>query len=412
MAAFFQFPRSEEEPESMNFEFTDSEKALRTELRQFAQEELPQGWVLGGYAEEYCTDYNFEVTKRISKKLAQKGWLTMAWPQEYGGTGATRTECLLYREEATYNMLPGTDMGVGGVSWIGQSLIIFGTDEQKKKHLPGIASGETYWCTGYSEPEAGSDLASLRCRAVRKGDGYIVSGQKVWTSAAHRASWCWLAVRTDPDAPKHKGISLLLVDLKSPGVTVNPLSNLAGMPENSEVFYDDVHVPADCLISQENQGWSCIMTALAFERTAGAEHLGRSRRMVDDMVKYARETKRNGKPLSDNPLVRHRLADYAIQCEIGRLMCYNIAWMEDRGLIPGHEASAAKNYCSELGQRMSNAALGIMGMYGQLAAGPAAPLRGMAHTAYLFGVGDTLGGGTSEVNRTIIATRGLGLPRG
>ena len=396
----------------MNFEFTDSEKALRKELNDFAQAELPPGWVLGGYAEEYCTDYKWEITRQISKKLAQKGWLTMSWPREYGGSEASRTECLLYREEATYNMLPGIDMGVGGVSWIGQSLMIFGTDEQKKQHLPGIAAGETYWCTGYSEPESGSDLASLQCRAVRKGDEYVVSGQKVWTSAAHRASWCWLGVRTDPDAPKHKGISLLLVDLKSPGVTVNPLINIGGLPENSEVFYDDVHVPANCLVGEENQGWTYIMTALAFERTAGAEHLGRSRRMVDDMAKYCRDSKKNGSPLSEDPLMRHTLAEYAVQCEVGRLMCYNIAWMEDQDLIPGHEASAAKNYCSELGQRLSNAALGMMGMYGQLDAGPGAPLGGAAQTAYMFGVGDTIGGGTSEINRTIIATRGLGLPRG
>ncbi|TET16349.1 MAG: acyl-CoA dehydrogenase [Dehalococcoidia bacterium] len=396
----------------MDFGFTEKEKTLRRELQEFAKAELPPDWVIGGYAEEYCTDYKWQVTQQISKKLAERGWLTMAWPKEYGGLDATHTEYLLYREEATYNMLPGTDMGVGGVSWIGQSLILFGTEEQKKKHLPGIAAGETYWCTGYSETEAGSDLASLKLRAVKKGDEYIISGQKVWTSAAHRCSWCWLAVRTDPDAPKHKGISLFLVDLKTPGVTVKPLMNLAGLAENSEVFYDDAHVPADCLVGEENQGWRCIMTALAFERTAGAEHLGRSRRMVDDFVKYARETKRNGKPLSKDPLVRHKLAEFAIECEVGRLMCYSIAWMEDRGLIPGHESSMAKNFCSELGQRLSNAGLGIMGLYGQLGASLNAPIGGMAQTAYLFGVGDTLGGGTSEINRTIIATRGLGLPRG
>jgi len=309
-------------------------------------------------------------------------------------------------------MIPGTDMGVGGVSWIGQSLMIFGTDEQKKKHLPRIAAGETYWCTGYSEPEAGSDLAALQCRAVRKGDEYIVNGQKVWTSAAHRAHWCWLAVRTDPEAPKHKGMSLLLVDLKSPGVTVNPLINLAGIPENSEMFFDEVHVPADCLIGEENQGWNYVMTALSFERTAGVEHLGRARRMIDDLLGYVRDTRRNGRSLSEDPLVRYKLADYTVQVAIARMMCYNIAYMEDKGMIPGYEASATKNYCAELCQRLSSAGLGMMGMYGQLDHGPDAPIRGKLQMAYLGGVGDTLGGGTSEINRTIIATRGLGLPRG
>jgi alkylation response protein AidB-like acyl-CoA dehydrogenase len=396
----------------MNFDYTESEKTLRKELGEFARAELPPDWVLGGYAEEYCSDYLWEVTQRISKKLSQRGWLTMSWPREYGGAEATRTECLLYRDEAAYNMIPGTDMGVGGVSWIGQSLMIFGTDEQKKKHLPRIAAGETYWCTGYSEPEAGSDLAALQCRAVRKGDEYIVNGQKVWTSAAHRAHWCWLAVRTDPEAPKHKGMSLLLVDLKSPGVTVNPLINLAGIPENSEMFFDEVHVPADCLIGEENQGWSYVMTALSFERTAGVEHLGRARRMIDDLLGYVRDTRRNGRSLSEDPLVRYKLADYTVQVAIARMMCYNIAYMEDKGMIPGYEASATKNYCAELCQRLSSAGLGMMGMYGQLDHGPDAPIRGKLQMAYLGGVGDTLGGGTSEINRTIIATRGLGLPKG
>jgi len=395
----------------MDFDFTDEQKALRQELREFARTELPPDWVMGGYAEEYCTEYGWQVTQQVSQKLAQRGWLTMSWPREYGGLSATHIQYLIYREEMAYNMVPGVDMGVGGISWIGQSLMLFGSEEQKKRHLPGIAAGETFWCTGYSEPEAGSDLASLKCQALRRGDEYIINGQKVWTSAAHRASWCWLAVRTDPDAPKHKGISLILVDLKTPGVTVNPLINLAGLPENCEVFFDDAHVPADCLVGEENNGWRYIMTALAFERTAGAEHLGRSWRMVDELIKYSRETKRNGRPLSDDPLVRHKLAQYVIECEIGRLMCYSIAWTEDRGLIPGHEASAAKNYCAELGQRLANAGLGLMGLYGQLGANPRAPIRGLTHTAYLFGVGDTIGGGTSEINRTIIATRGLGLPR-
>ena len=311
-----------------------------------------------------------------------------------------------------YNMIPGTDMGVGGVSWIGQSLILFGTEEQKKTHLPGIANGETYWCTGYSEPESGSDLASLKCRAVRKGDEYIINGQKVWTSAAHRASWCWLGVRTDIDAPKHKGISVFLVDMRTPGLTVNPLINLADCPENSEMFFDDVHVPADSMVGEENHGWKVIMTALSFERTAAIDFLGHNRRLLDELVKYCKETRRNGSPLARDAIVRHKLAQFAIDCEVGRLMCYNIAAMEDKGLLPDYQASMAKNFCAELSQRLSNAALGIMGLYGQLASVQEAPLRGMAQTVYLFSVGDTIGAGTSEINRTVIATRGLGLPRG
>lgn len=396
----------------MDFQFSEKENKLRRELQDFAKSELPPDWAVGGYAEEYCTEYGWQVTQQIAKKLAQRGWLTMAWPKEYGGMGATNIDYLIYREEMAYHGVPGADMGVGGVSWIGQSLILFGSEEQKKRHLPRIGSGEAFWCTGYSEPESGSDLASLKCRATRQGDGYVVNGQKVWTSAAHRASWCWLGVRTDPDAPKHKGISLLLVDMNTPGVTVKPLINLAGLPENCEVFFDDVHVPADCLVGEENDGWRNIMVALSFERTAGIEHASRGRRTVDELVKYACQTKRNGKPLSEDPIVRHRLAEFALECELGRLMCYNIAAMSDKGLVPGHEASMAKNFCAEMGQRLSNAGLGMMGLYGQLGPDHESPIRGLVHTAYLFGVGDTIGGGTSEINRTLIATRGLGLPRG
>ncbi|MGB2584303.1 MAG: acyl-CoA dehydrogenase family protein [Dehalococcoidia bacterium] len=395
----------------MDFGFSEKEQTLRSELKEFARTELPPDWRGGGYAEEYGDDYSWEVAKQTSKKLSQRGWLTMAWPKEYGGLAATHTEYLIYREEMAYNLVPGADMGVGGVSWIGQSLILFGSEEQKGKHLSGISAGETYWCTGYSEPEAGSDLAALKCRAVRKGEEYIINGQKVWTSAAHRASWCWLGVRTDIDAPRHKGISVFLVDMKTPGVTVNPLINLADCPENSEVFFDDVHIPADSLVGEENQGWKVIMTALSFERTAGIDFLGRNRRLVDELIKYTSETRRNGKTLNQDAIVRHRLAEFAIECEVGRLMCYNIASMEDKGLIPDYQASMGKNFCAELGQRLSNAGLGMMGLYGQMGSVSEAPIRGMVQTVYLFSVGDTIGAGTSEINRTVIATRGLGLPR-
>ena len=395
----------------MDFRFSEKEQALQKELREFAKAELPSDWRVGGYADEYCTDDGFEMAKKMSKKLAEKGWLTMAWPKEYGGMDATRTEYLIYREEMAYNMVPGVDMGVGGVSWIGQTIIMLGTEEQKKKYLPGIAAGETYWCTGYSEPEAGTDLASMTCRAIKKGDEYVINGQKVWTSAAHRSAYCWLAVRTDPDAPKHKGISILLVDLNTSGVDVKPLINLAGVPENCEMFFDDAHVPADCLIDQENNGWHAMMTALSFERTAGIEHLGRTWRLLDEIIAYAKETKRNGKRLVDNPNTRNKLAQLTIECEIGRLMCYSVASIEDKGEVPGYEASMAKNWCAELGLDIATKGIEIMGLYGELVEGYLAPIGGITPQGYMFSIGDKIGAGTSEINRVLIATRGLGLPR-
>lgn len=396
----------------MNFDFSEKEKQLRSDIREFVRKELPSDWAGGGYAEEYGDEYGWELAQMMAKKLAAKGWLTMSWPREYGGLAASHMENFVYRDEMAYHMVPGTDMGVGGVTWIGPSLIMFGSEEQKKKHLPGISKGEVFWCTGYSEPDTGSDLASLKMRAVRKGNEYILNGQKVWTSAGHRSSWCWMAVRTDPDAPKHKGISLLLVDLKLPGVTVNPLVNMAGYPGFSEVFMDDVHVPADCLIGEENQGWRYIMTALDFERTAGIEFLAKARRVVYDLVDYAKVTKRNGRLLCEDPLVRHKLADLAIAAEVGTLLCYRIGWMEEIGQIPNYESSACKNLGAELAQKIAATGMQIAGLYGQLEGGPRSPLRGLIEVLYLSTIGDTLGGGTSEVNRSVIAMRGLGLPRG
>ena len=395
----------------MRFGFTEKQEALRKELNDFIATEMDSDWK-GAVNEEYGTDEGWEAAQRMSRKLAAKGLLTMSWPREYGGRGATRMEHLIYRETMSYNMVPGCDMGVGGVMWIGPSLIIFGTDEQKKRHLPGISSGQTFWCTGYSEPEAGSDMASLRCRAVKKNGDYVVNGQKIWCSAAHRADWCWLATRTDPDVPKHKGISLFLLDMKTPGITVNPLENIAGEYSNSEVFFDDVRIPGDCLVGEENDGWRCMMRALDFERTAAIEYIARNRRMLSDIMDFAKDAKLNGKPMIEDPITRQKLSELAIKTEVGRLMAYNIAWMEDQGLVPSYQASMSKTFCAELLQESSNIGVGLMGLYGQLECGSRAPVGGAIEQAYLYTRGDTIAGGTSEINRMVIAMRGLGLPRG
>jgi len=397
----------------MDFGFTEKENNLRKEIREFIARELPPDWMGdGGVNEEYGTDAGWEAAKKMAKKLAAKKWLTIAWPVEYGGRGASNMEHVIYREETAYHMVPGIDMGVGGVNWIGPALIMFGSAEQKNRHLPKIASGDTFWCTGYSEPEAGSDMAALKCRAVKKGDEYIINGQKVWVSAAHRSDWCWLAVRTDPDVPKHRGITVLLVDMKTRGITVKPLLNMADAYANSEIFFDDARVPVENRIGEENQGWRYIMTALDFERTAGIDLTARAHRMADELVKYCQQTKRDGKPLSEEPVIRNKLAELLVECEVGRLMCYRIAWMVDRKQVPNYEASTAKTLGAELGQKVSNFGLGIMGLYGQLEHGLMAPIKGLLHEAYLYTRGDTIAGGTSEINRNVIAMRGLGLPRG
>lgn len=396
----------------MDFGFSPSEEALRQEIRQFMEKELPPGWIGFRGGEGLADDEGWELAKVITKKLAARHWLTMAWPREYGGLGASHMERLIYQEEAAYHGVPGADMGVGGVSWIGPTLIMLGTEEQKRQHLPGISSGEVFWCTGYSEPDAGSDMAALQVRAVEDGDDFVVNGQKVWTSAAHCAQWCWLAVRTDPSVLKHKGISILMVDMSTPGITVRPLMQASGHAGFCEVFYDDVRVPKANLVGEKNRGWYHLMVSLAFERTAGVGYVARARRLTDELVKFAKETEHNGGPLGKDPLVRHKLAELAVECQVGRMFGYRIGWMLESDLIPVYESSAAKNFGAELVQRVVRTGMEMMGPYAQLERGSKwARLQGAIEGEYLASLGVTIEAGTSEINRNIIAERGLGLPR-
>ena len=395
----------------MDFAFTPEQEAFRQEIRQWINESLPPDWSGLEFRAELK---NREFSRQIAKKLGEKGWLAAAWPKEYGGLGLSPIEQLIYKEEMNYYRVPGIDMGVGGITWIGPALMILGTDEQKKEHLPPLARGERWWCTGYSEPEAGSDMANIRCRAVLHGDEYIINGQKLWTSGGYvNEYWQWLLVRTGPEEPKHKGLSLLLVDLKTPGITIRPLIDMSGTHDLNEVFYDDVHVPRRNLVGEENRGWYNVMISLDFERTAGVARASQLRRMVDELIKFAKETKVKDKPLAKDPLVRHKLAEIAIECEVGRMLAYRVVWMQAKGLIPNYEASMIKLYATELMQRVAHVGTQIMGLYGQLGIGSKwAPLKGAMEDAYLSTVGRTIAAGTSEVMRNIIATRGLGLPRG
>ncbi len=403
----------------MDFAFTPEQEAFRQEIRQWIKENLPPDW--GGDESYFGAKDPLELSKKvhefskeIAKKLGEKGWLAAAWPKEYGGLGLTPIEQLIYKEEMVYHQVPGIDMGVGGITWIGPALMIFGTEEQKKEHLPPLARGERWWCTGYSEPEAGSDMANVHCRAVLHGDEYIINGQKLWTSGGDISEyWQWMIVRTGPEEPKHRGISILIVDMKTPGITIRPLINMAGVHDQNEVFYDDVHVPRRNLVGEENRGWYHIMISLDFERTAGVVRASDVRRTVDELIKFAKEAKINGKPLAKDPLVRHKLAGLAVETEVGRMLAYRVVWMQTKGLIPNYEASMIKVYASELFQRVAHIGTQIMGLYGQLEIGSKwAPLKGAIEDAYLSTVGRTIAAGTSEIQRNIIATRGLGLPRG
>ena len=391
----------------MEFKFTEEDEQFRTELRAFMKAELPETWEgAGRYPEE--DDWDLNITVR--KKMADKGWLTMHWPEEYGGQNASPVKSAIYNEEIAYMRAPGRD--IFGVRMLGPTLMIHGSEEQKKTHLPSVAKGEIQWCQGYSEPESGSDLASLSTRAVRDGDDLVINGGKVWTTMAHRADWIMLLTRTDPDAPKHRGISFVLVDMKSPGVTVRPIINMAGGHEFNQVTFDDVRVPRANVVGDEDRGWYVAVTLLDFERS-GIDYSAAARRMLDDVKEFATETKRNGQPLIEIPWIRTLMADRYIDCEVARLMAYNVAYMQSQDLIPTKEASMSKVFGSETVQRVTDSALDILGQYGTLVRDNKwAPLKGRVQEHWMNAFAGTIAAGTSEVQRNIIAGRGLGLPRG
>ena len=391
----------------MEFNFSSDEEAFRQELRGFLKEELPQGWV--GLSDE-GEDEDWGLTLEMRKKLADKGWLTMAWPEEYGGAGASHMMQVIFAEEMAYHRAPGRD--IFGTRMMAPTLMIHGSEDQKREHLPPVARGEVQWCQGYSEPESGSDLASLQTRAVEDGDDFVVNGTKVWTSSAHHADHIMVLARTDPDAPKHRGISFLLADMNTPGLEVRPIVNMANQHSFNMVTFDNVRVPQRNLVGEKNRGWYVGATLLDFERS-GVDYSAGSQRTLEELVRFAKENIRNGRPMSEDPLVRNRLADLAIEVEVSRLISYNIAWMQSQDLVPNMEASMGKVVGTELQQHVAAAGMSLLGLHGQLEPGSKhAPLAGRIQRSFLTSISATLAAGTSEIQRNIIATRGLGLPRG
>ena len=390
----------------MRFQFTPEQESFRAEVRAFLAEQLPAGCEQRTASAEGDSDAAWEFSRQFTSRLAERKWLAMAWPVEYGGLSADYMTQLIYNEEMAYHRAPGG--GGMGVAWVGPAVMLYGTDEQKQRFLPRITSGADVWCTLYSEPGAGSDLAALQTRAVADGDDFVINGQKIWTSGAHRSNWGWLAARTDPDAPKHKGISTFVVPMDAPGITVRPLINIAGQHGFNEVFFDNVRIPKENLVGELNRGWYQVAVALDFERS-GIQAFAGGRRTLEEVVEFARSNRRLWER---NPSVRLALADRAVEVEVGTLIAYRIPSMQAQGKIPNYEASMSKLYGSELSQRIARTGMQVIGQHGQLAGGGLAPLAGRLATAYLTSVSSTIAAGTSEIQRGIIATRGLGLPRG
>ena len=391
----------------MDFRLSAADEDFQTSLLQFLGEELPPGWEGRG---RWAEDDDWDFTKSLRKKLADKGWLTMHWPEEYGGQGVSPVRSALFNEEMSYNRAPGRD--IFGVRMLAPTLMIYGTEEQKKEFLFPVAKGEVQWCQGYSEPGSGSDLASLQTRAVADGDDYVINGSKIWTTMAHRADWIMLLARTDTDAPKHRGISFILVDMKTPGVTVQPVHNMTGGHDFNQVFLDNVRVPKRNLVGEENRGWYVGVTLLDFERS-GIDYSAISRRILSDVTEHVKNTKANGRTLASDTRVRNLLIDRYIESETARLLAYGVAWMQGEGMVPNKEASMSKVFGSETLQRVTGSCLEILGLYGQLRDGEAwAPIRGRVPEDWMHSFSHTVAAGTSEVQRNIIASRGLGLPRG
>jgi len=395
----------------MEFRDTPEEAAFRAEVRSFIERELPESlrhiepeW--GSFNTRPRRGTNIEAQRAWRRSLAERHWIAPHWPKEYGGAGLDIGRQFIFNEEMALHRAPG--VGGIGVGWAGPTIMVYGTQEQKDRFLPRILSGEETWCQGFSEPGAGSDLASLQTRAVRDGDEYVVNGQKIWTSGAHHSQWMILLARTDPDAPKHRGISYFLVDMKTPGINVQPLINMLNDHSFNQVFFEDVRVPKENLLGEENRGWYIGATTLDFERSSIASSTSMAL-IVRDITTWLRASGRVVRPT-----LRLELADRAIEAQVGRLFSYQVISMQKRGLIPNKEASIAKLYNGELDQRIALTGMRIIGLEGTRVAqdDAEAPLGGRIARHYLAATATTIGGGTSEIQRGIIATRGLGMPRG
>ncbi|HET7876788.1 MAG TPA: acyl-CoA dehydrogenase family protein [Methylomirabilota bacterium] len=395
----------------MDFNLSPREETFRQELRAWLLANSPRDWW-----KIRRTLPTREAQARFlidwQRKLHTAGYVGLHWPQEYGGRGATVIEQVIFYEEMAQARAPELPNAIG-LDMAGPAIIAHGTPAQKALHLPRILSADHVFCQGFSEPNAGSDLAAVETRAERRNGHYVINGQKVWTSYAHYANWCILLTRTDPRAPKHRGLTYFIVDMESPGFTVKPLRQMSGDAEFNELFFDHVEVPAENIVGRENGGWEVAITTLMFER--GPRALSRQlilRQGLAEAVDLARATAREGRRVSEDPVMRQRLAQAWIDSEVLRYANLRVLTRLLRGEPPGPEGSASKLFFSETWQRVLELGLEIQGAYATLWQGcPRAVADGWWQYRYLRSRGDTIAGGTSEIMRNILAERVLGLPK-
>ncbi len=393
----------------MNLNLSPEELQFRDELREWLRANVPRDW---SEWREKPIEESFQYLRAWQRKLHEGSWAAVSWPKEYGGRSATLTQQAIFWEEMTRVEAPpmANTLGLG---LIGPTIIAYGTAAQKKRFIPNILSAKEIWCQGFSEPNAGSDLASLQTEARLDGDHYIVNGQKVWTSYGWVGDWCELVVRTDPNAPKHKGLTVLLIDMKSPGVEVRPLRQMTGESEFNEMFFHDVRVPVENVLGKVNDGWNVAVGTLMYERGSfGARLHPLFKRNISRLIELSRKFQKNGHPAAQDPLTRQKLAQCYAEIEIMRLNQLRAFSRITATGAPGPEGSIQKIFWSELNQRLQQVAQEMLGPYGQLLGGDSRAVdKGIWSYGYLRARGNTIEAGTSEVQRSIIGHFVLGLPK-
>jgi alkylation response protein AidB-like acyl-CoA dehydrogenase len=396
----------------MDFADSPEQATFRQEVEAFFDEHFPEELVADPNVDprtEGRRPDGGEALKKWRAALVSKGWIAPAWPKEYGGADLSPMEQFILNETVAKRGAP-----MVRVPDVGSTIMVHGSAEQKKEFLPPMVKGETVWCQGYSEPGSGSDLASLQTRAVRDGDDFIINGQKIWTSGAQHANWIFALVRTDPEAPKHRGITYLLAPMDTPGLSIRPLVQMNDARGFNETFFEDVRVPVKNAVGEINRGWYVGATHLDFERSSIGMSVGHTR-TLNELSDFVKETPQSRLGQKDAP--RLDLVDRYVEAQIATLFSQRVISMQARGLIPNYEASMAKAYSTEFSQRIARTASRMLGLYGTVRGdeandGKNAPMGGRWATMYLSTVSATIAGGTSEIQRNVIATRGLGLPRG